>query len=92
MNKLGSKRKESKGLQRRGASFEVDSLADPKIWESIAFVVQEGGAIRLGMTRDGGALAVGIYGDGDPYTEYLRGGEDAVAFFEQVAMLFKGDL
>jgi len=53
-------------------------------------VANKGGALRLGLTRDGGALAIGIYGDGnmDPYTEYLRPGEDAVAYFRGLAIYF----
>lgn len=47
-----------------------------KLLELIAQIGELGGAIRLGYTRDGGAYAVGIYGDGEPYTEYMRPGEN----------------
>jgi hypothetical protein len=43
---------------------------------AVAAVSRDNGAIRLGYTRDGGAYAIGIYGDGEPFTEYVRPGED----------------
>lgn len=47
-----------------------------------------GGALRFGYSRDGGAYAVGIYGDGEPYTEFVRPGEDMDSFLEEVCELF----
>jgi len=46
------------------------------IQRAIATVAKAGGALRFGYTRDGGAYALGVLGDGDPYTEYLRPGDD----------------
>ena len=47
-----------------------------------------GGALRFGYSRDGGAYAVGIYGDGEPYTEFLKPGEDMDEFLQSIIDLF----
>lgn len=71
--------KRGKGRARRGAAadgfhltFEhwimLDALA--------AALMTEGGAMRVGATRDGGALAVGVYHGDDYGTEYIRPDED----------------
>lgn len=39
-------------------------------------VAKQGGAVRIGTTRDGGALALGIYAGEDYATEYIRPTED----------------
>lgn len=49
---------------------------------AISAVSRDNGAIRLGYTRDGGAYAIGIYGDGEPFTEYVRPGEDINEYLE----------
>ena len=87
--KKGRKSSPERKLERRGKTFDVSTLDNQTVWESIARVLNKGGAIRLGLTRDGGALAVGIYGDGDPYTEYVRGGDDVIEFFHDVAQIFE---
>jgi len=68
--------------ERRRKTPVVDGVAD---WETVngdlvvkavAALALDGGALRLGYTRDGGAYAIGIYGDGEPFTEYLKPNED----------------
>jgi len=91
-NDSKKKRKSAPGerkLEKRGKTFDVTNLDNATVWEAIAVVIAAGGAIRLGLTRDGGALAVGIYGDGEPYTEYVRGGDDVIEFFVDVRKLFE---
>ena len=56
-----------------------------KVLEAIDGVCKRGGAVRLGYTRDGGAFAIGVYGDGEPYTEYLRAGDDIVGLLHDIA-------
>jgi len=87
--KKGRKPAPERKLEKRGKAFDVSTLDNATVWESIAVVIAAGGAIRLGLTRDGGALAVGIYGDGEPYTEYVRGGDDVIEFFVDVRKLFE---
>lgn len=43
-------------------------------------------ALRFGYTRDGGAYAIGIVGDGDPYTDFIRPGEDIDAYLVALAI------
>lgn len=81
---------------KRKPRFQVESAerADwatvntAKVMYAIAAVSRAGGAIRLGYTRDGGAYSVGIYGDADPYTVYLRPGDDIEALFDRLASDF----
>lgn len=57
--------------------------------EALAWVVQAGGALRIGTTRDGGAWAFGIYGDGPtPYTEYVRPDEDVNGYLIKLGEFF----
>jgi len=46
---------------------------------------KEGGAFRVGLTRDGGAVALGVYA-GDEYgTEYIRPSEDFQTALREIA-------
>jgi hypothetical protein len=55
----------------------------------IELITQNGGAIRLGKTRDGGCYSIGVYGDGQqPYTDYLRPGESLAEYFSDLATAF----
>lgn len=74
-------RKAKKAESRRravnvGGNVADWATADAEIlrW-AIACVARQGGAVRLGYTRDGGAYAIGILGDGEPYTEYVKPSE-----------------
>jgi len=87
--KKGRKPADPRKLEKRGKPFDVSVLDNTTVSECIQHVLRCGGAIRLGLTRDGGALAVGIYGDGEPYTEYVRGGDDVIEFFTDVARIFE---
>jgi len=75
---------------KRGVSItDVD-------WEAfsiaLSHVLNRGGAIRLGCTRDGGAWSIGVYGDGAvPYTEYVRPDEDINEYFAGLGSFFAGD-
>lgn len=75
-------------LPRRRVETQVADWAkvdSREIQDAIAAVAQCGGALRFGYTRDGGAYAVGVYGAGDPYTEYIRPGEDVEAYLRTIA-------
>lgn len=49
---------------------------------AIAAAGFKGGALRFGYTRDGGAYAIGVYGSGDPFTEYVKPGDDINAYLQ----------
>lgn len=80
---------QQKDNKRRVARGDVEpadwSGVDGKLLAyAVAVVARQGGAIRLGYTRDGGAYAVGIYGDGEPYTDYIRPSEDVEQYLRGV--------
>lgn len=47
--------------------------------------MREGGAVRVGLTRDGGALSLGMYIGEDYGTEYIRPNEDVGTALLEVA-------
>lgn len=80
-----SKPKKPEKRRRRASNDTIADWgsAEPKLLASvISAVASDGGAIRLGYSRDGGAYAVGIYGDGKPFTEYLPGTQDVDEWLE----------
>lgn len=80
-------------LQRRNiAKYNPDDLSLDAMWECMKAAMAAGGALRIGMTRDWGAMAIGVYGDGEPYTEYLRPGDDGAQFFNDLRTIFEGSL
>lgn len=84
--------KPRKSFTRQREHFDVESIWTDRFRAAVDLALSEGGAIRLGLTRDGGALAVGIYGlGGEPTTEYLRPSDDADAFWDELYHAFKGD-
>lgn len=58
-------------------------------WQAlIALIIafgDEGGAVRVGKTRDGGAWALGVYLDDDYATEYIRPNEDFDEALHEIA-------
>lgn len=59
-----------------GTVADWEAVDGNLVLKLVATLGADGGAVRLGYTRDGGAYAVGIYGDGDPYTKYIPPSED----------------
>lgn len=80
----------SRGI-RRGNSGTADwTVADAAtLHRAVSSATNAGGALRFGYTRDGGAYNIGIYGDGEPYTEYIRPGEDIDQVLESIIELFE---
>lgn len=76
------------GRQRRATNAAKASIRGGD-WVAIAALItafaEEGGAVRLGYTRDGGALAVGCYLGDDYATEYVRPNEDIRAALTEIA-------
>lgn len=68
---------------------------DPANWETVpADAIRDcivqisgiGGAVRFGYSRDGGAYSIGVYGlDTQPFTDYLRPGDDVSAYLDTLA-------
>lgn len=78
---------------KRREQGKVDVAGLP--WLTLAALVAEmaenGGAIRIGLTRDGGALALGMYQGDDYATEYIRPNEDVEAALHAIAELWLTD-
>lgn len=68
----------------------VGSIEPQALFHALDCVLREGGALRIGRTRDAGAWALGIYGDGEkPYTEYVQASEDINKYFHELADFFE---
>jgi hypothetical protein len=70
--------------QSRG-KVDFDALHCAELRTLTAYIIEMGGAIRIGATRDGGAYAIGVYGFGEPFTEYCGASEDFSVFCGQLA-------
>jgi len=57
----------------------------------VAELAENGGAVRIGLTRDGGALALGMYHGDDYATEYIRPNEDVEAALYAIADIWLTD-
>lgn len=84
------KRADRKIELQTGSDFNLSYITAESLLPTLEIVLSEGGALRLGLTRDGGALAVGIYGYGDPQTKYARTETEYLAIMEAVYKAFKG--
>lgn len=81
----------SRGLKRRrGGIADWASVDAESIRDAITAAAFTGGALRFGYSRDGGAYAIGIYGDGDPYTEFVKPGEEVEITLQDICELFEG--
>jgi len=73
--------------RRASAAGTVDWNSFP--WLEAATLVEalarEGGALRLGQTRDGGAWALGVYLGDDYATEYVKPQEDTQVALAEIA-------
>lgn len=76
----------SRTRHARGETADWASVEHEAICAAIAALGSVGGALRFGYTRDGGAYAIGVYGlEAQPYTDYLRPGDDVQAYLYQLA-------
>jgi len=81
-----------KAFTREREQFDTTTIWSEEFKDALEIALAEGGAIRLGLTRDGGALAVGIYGLGtEPSTEYVRPSDDIGEFWRQLTSSYKGN-
>lgn len=83
-NSDGVKAKRAYGPRTQPADWA--SVDNEAICAAIAAIGSIGGALRFGYSRDGGAYAVGVYGlESQPYTDYLRPGDDIPAYLYGLA-------
>jgi len=80
LDKRDEKRERAKEARQRRAASNAKANWLEVEWDGVVLLVQamaaEGGAVRLGLTRDGGAYALGMYLHDDYATEYIRPSED----------------
>lgn len=61
-------------------------VSSDAIRDAIVQVSNMGGALRFGYSRDGGAYSIGVYGlQPQPFTEYLRPGDDVSKYLDSLA-------
>lgn len=75
-------------MARVVATADWRSVNAEKIRGCIAVAGDHGGAVRFGYTRDGGAYAVGVYGLGEPYTAYMRPGDNVEDFLDDLVQAY----
>lgn len=81
-----SKAVPKRAYERRTEPADWKSIDGEAISAAISALGSIGGAIRFGYTRDGGAYAIGVYGlEVQPYTDYLRPGDDVSAYLYALA-------
>lgn len=76
-NRRAEKRDEQRQRKARAAGNEyvLDTKTIQCLAALVVCMVDEGGAVRIGRTRDGGALAIGLYKGEESLTEYVRPSE-----------------
>lgn len=89
-SKSGGRKARKFELDLRREEFDVRLLRADYVWETLDLVLQEGGALRFGLTRDAGAFALGVYGGDKPETFYARTEEELQVLFKTVYDAFKG--
>lgn len=78
-----------KRIQQAREEVVVGSIEAVALLHALDCILRQGGALRIGRTRDSGAWAIGVYGDGDqPYTEYVQATEDINRYFHELAEFF----
>ena len=81
-----SKAEPKRAYTPRRESADWSSVDAEAIRAAISALGSIGGALRYGYSRDGGAYAVGVYGlESQPYTDYLRPGDDVSAYLYGLA-------
>lgn len=84
-----AKKRETK--RRVQGSVDVTALPWLAMVALIAEMAENGGAVRVGLTRDRGALALGMYMGDDYATEYIRPNEDIEAAIHSIADVWLTD-
>lgn len=78
------KRKRRDHNRSSGGAADWSGVDATALAKAVAAVARNGGALRLGYTRDGGAYSIGIYGDGEPFTEYVSPNDDIDGYLRGV--------
>jgi len=77
-------KKDRIGSRRAGGVADWQTVNAELVVKAVCAIAAQGGALRLGYTRDGGAYAVGIYHEGDSYTVYANQDEGIEPILQEV--------
>jgi len=95
LDKRDNKRARAKASRSRRAAnvggFDIAAIEWLPLVALVEVLAAEGGAVRIGLTRDAGALALGIYLGDDYATEYVKPNEDFAAAIEEIAVAWMPD-
>jgi hypothetical protein len=58
-------------------------LAETKVWAGIAEMVEAGSLVSMGTTSDGGALGITVTVNGRWRREYVRSGDELLAYIAE---------
>lgn len=88
------KRKGSKldAFDQTSANFDPAQVFTDETVPTIIFAIQEGKALRFGLTSDGGAMCIALYDDGQAKNFYVRSPEEIAGFFEKLYAYCKGSV
>jgi len=75
-------------LTQKREPLAFNTLPWPEMLDAIRVVVEAGGAIRIGQSRDGGAWAFGIYTEGESKTLYVNASDDPFVVIQQIKDAF----
>lgn len=73
-------------------SMDLEQVFVPDNIEVIKFVIQEGKALRFGLTSDGGALCIALYDGGQAKNFYVRSQDEITQFFAALYQYCKGSV
>lgn len=90
-NKRDAAAKRRETRRREQGTLDVGSLPWLTLVALVAELAENGGAVRIGLTRDKGALALGMYQGDDYATEYIRPNEDVEAALHAIADVWLTD-
>ena len=77
-------------LKKARGGFDISGVDTSRLLTSVGLAIANGGALRVGLTRDGGALSVGVYIDGASETVYLNADDDQTEFWDKIDSVFTG--
>lgn len=77
-------------VNRKGHGVADWANANPEdVLRLVCAVASEGGAVRLGYTRDGGAYSIGLYLGADSKTYYCNDAEGIVDYVNELRQNFE---
>ncbi len=88
----GKKAANFKMFSEQRRQFDDTNLLNADQVATVKFAIQEGMAIRFGLTKDGGALCIAIYKDGDVKNAYVRDDDELNEFFAVLYEFCKGSV